>query len=152
MKIYGNSQTDGFPILLALVGAVFTMGGVGLANVGSVTFLVGLPVIAVLVAVMVTRLSKWDVMSVVPAIDVNTPIGAVVVNAAPVKSIDKSVTFAVAAVNEVSVEAAQGAWAASSKPSIKDAKKAAKSNKKGTGLPMPIEKPKSTVETNTHVA
>lgn len=131
MKIYGNSKSDGFALLLCLVGGLFVAGGVGLATLGAATMWAGLPVLCLLVAAMVVQLRKWDVMSEVAAPGDET---AVVEGAAPVRL----PSFPVAAASDNSAEPAAAAW---SRSKVND-----------SGLPLPVEKPKSGIETNTAVA
>jgi hypothetical protein len=124
MKIYGNARSDGFPLLLSLIGVVFVLGGVGLSKVGGVAMLAGLVAFAALAAVMILKLRRYDVMS-----DVAAP-GTEPVMARP--------SFPVAAASDTTAEPAVAAWSPSN---VSDA-----------GLPTRLEKPKSVVETNTAVA
>jgi hypothetical protein len=124
MKIYGNSKSDGFPVLVCVVGALFVVGGVGLNFLGAVTMFAALPLAAALIAVMVMKLSKWDVMSEVEA---------------PRAEAASRVSFPVAAASDSSAAPAPAAWS----PSM--------ASKNDSVLPLPVEKPKSAVETNTAV-
>jgi hypothetical protein len=93
-KIYGNSRSDGFSLFVTLVGALFVGGGFLLAHVSSLTMLLSLPVMLALVAVMVVRSKKWDVMSELVAVAAETPADAAV--EAPVTFAMKPDTEAVA--------------------------------------------------------
>jgi hypothetical protein len=126
MKIYGNSKSDGFPLLVGLVGALFAVGGVALAHGGGVTLVGSLAAFAVLTVVMLKKANAWDVLSDVVAATDETHGADHAVVAAP---------FAMPAVDETSVATSSAPWSPST-----------------AGLPAPVVKPKSTVETNTHVA
>jgi hypothetical protein len=123
-KIYGNSNSDGFPLYTGLITALFVAGGVGLAKVGAAVLLAGIPMFAVLVALMAMKLAKWDVMSPAP-----TPVDA---------SAAEVTTFPVAAQSDSTPDVASAPWSPS-----KDSE---------ASLPAAVMKPKSTVETNTNVA
>jgi hypothetical protein len=126
-KIYGNSQGDGFALYMGLITVLFVMGGIGLAKVGGIVLLAALPVFVVMIALMAMKLSKWDVMSDA----VNAPMSE--------KKVDvKVTTFPVPGVSDSKPNPAAAAWSPS-----KDS---------AATLPASVEKPKSTVETNTHVA
>jgi predicted lipid-binding transport protein (Tim44 family) len=125
-KIYGNSQGDGFALYMGLITVLFVMGGIGLAKVGGIVLLAALPAFVVMCALMALKMKKWDVMSDetadLPSKDLNV----------------KVMTFPVPGVSDSKPNPAAAAWAPS-----KDS---------AATLPAPVEKPKSTVETNTHVA
>lgn len=127
-KIYGNSQGDGFALYMGLITVLFVMGGIGLAKVGGVVLLAALPVFVVMCALMAMKVKKWDVMSdetaAMPAKDIKADV--------------KVTTFPVPGVSDSKPNPAAAAWAPSK-------------NSAAT-LPASVEKPKSTVETNTHVA
>ncbi len=114
MKIYGNSRSDGFTMFVVLVSAVFIGSGFLLSMFGGLALLVAVPVMLALVALMVVRARKWDVMSEAPAVAV---VAGPVLTTFPVKADTEAV-------------ATSGA----------------------TVLPLPVDKPKSAVETNTAVA
>lgn len=124
-KIYGNSSSDGFGLYMGLITALFGLGGVGLAKLGAVAMLAGVPVFLVLVALMAVKLSKWDVMSTPAATDS--------------KAVEvKAMTFPVAAQTDAKPVATAASWSPVA------------GNE--TSLPAAVTKPKSTIETNTQVA
>lgn len=135
MKIYGNSKSDGFPLLLSLVGGLFVAGGVGLATVGALTLVVGLPAFGLLAAVMIVKLRGWDVMTDARAPGAETVVGQ---GTAPVRLPNEIPSFPVAGASDTRVTAEPAAWSPS--------------RVTGSGLPSPVDKPKSVVETNTDVA
>lgn len=136
MKIYGNAKSDGFPLLMTLVGAVFVGAGVGLSTAGGLTLLAAAPALAALTAVMVVRLRKWDVMSEVAA---PTAVAAMVETTETTQPNEPS--FPMAAQSDTELASSSAAWATGSVTS---------------SLPAPVGKPhapvKSVVETNTAVA
>jgi hypothetical protein len=124
MKVYGNSKDDGFGLLSIVMGGVFALGGAGLSFMGGFTLLPALVLLAVVAAVMMRGLQKWDVMSEVPAL---TAMGEAA-HATP--------AFPMAAGSDVHAQPAKAAWAPSMDPGA---------------LPAHVERPKQTVETNTPV-
>lgn len=139
MKIYGNAKSDGFPLLMTLVGAVFVAAGVGLSTAGGLTLLAAAPALAALTAVMVVRLRKWDVMSEVAA---PTAVAAMVETTETIETTQPNEpSFPMTAQSDTELASSSAAWANGSVTS---------------SLPAPVGKPhapvKSVVETNTAVA
>ena len=124
MKIYGNSRSDGFSMFVTVVAAGAVGAGFLLNTVGGLSLLAAIPVFVAVVAIMIMRASKWDVLSDAPAaagIDTGLPV--------------RLPNFPVKAETD----------AAPATPSMASAWSAA------TALPS-VDKPKVAVETNTAVA
>ena len=117
MKIYGNSRSDGFPLFLTLVSAVFIAGGFLLTQVGGVALLAALPVMLALVALMVVRAQRWDVLS-------DAPVAAGTDTGAPVRLPN----YPVKGESDLLAPAPETVWASSSLPAIDKPKSAVETN------------------------
>src|SRR5688572_4296451 len=118
MKIYGNSKSDGFPLLMAAAGALFAAGAWAMVYLSGITLLGSLAVFGLLVALMVVRIQRWDVMSEATPVDTTKPLVETV--------------FPVAGDSDVAPAKAGAAWAPSSTSKA--------------SLPKPVENPKPAVE------
>ena len=123
MKIYGNSKSDGFPLMMAAIGALFAGGAWAMVYLSGITLLGSIAAFGLLVVLMVVRVQRWDVMSE-PTADTT-------------KHVVDAAKFPVAGDSDVAAAKAGAAWAPSSTSKA--------------SLPKPVENPKPAVETNAIV-
>ena len=126
MKTYGNSRSDGFPLLLAGFGVLFVVGGIGLSFAGGPVLVPGVLAVFALGAVALRLIARWDVMSEAAGLP---------------KQLDATAArFTMPAETDARAPAqpAMRSWRPASTAS--------------GALPMPVNKPAGGVVTNTPVA
>lgn len=121
----GTGESDGFALYMTIIAALFGLGGLALAELGAVVLLAGVPVLVAVFALLVRRLSQWDVVRALRPARHETFAGGRVTR------------FSVASQNDARQLVTQGSWGApTSDPAM---------------LPAAVKKPKVAVETNTEV-
>jgi hypothetical protein len=73
MMVYGNKKSDGFGLMCFVLGALFALGGLGLATVGGITMFLGTPLLLVVTFFMLKGSRRWALATETPALAAPLP-------------------------------------------------------------------------------